>query len=81
DVGADAVVLTAPMSIAWLFNVRGGDVIRSPLPIGQAILAADGQARLFLDPAKVTNALPAWLGDDVRIEATEQLPAALDGLS
>uniref|UniRef100_UPI0028B135CD aminopeptidase P family N-terminal domain-containing protein n=1 Tax=Brevundimonas vesicularis TaxID=41276 RepID=UPI0028B135CD len=81
DAGADAVVLTAPMSIAWLFNVRGGDVIRSPLPIGQAILAADGKARLFLDPAKVTNALPAWLGDDVRIEATEQLPAALDGLS
>ena len=51
DAGADAVVLTAPMSIAWLFNVRGGDVIRSPLPIGQAILAADGKARLFLDPA------------------------------
>jgi len=81
DAGADAVVLTAPMSIAWLFNVRGGDVIRSPLPIGQAILAADGKARLFLDPAKVTNALPGWLGDDVRIEATEQLPAALDGLA
>jgi Xaa-Pro aminopeptidase len=81
DAGADAVVLTAPMSIAWLFNVRGGDVIRSPLPIGQAILATDGKARLFLDPAKVTNALPGWLGDDVRIEATEQLSAALDGLS
>ena len=79
--GADAVVLTAPMSIAWLFNVRGGDVIRSPLPIGQAILAADGKARLFFDPAKVTNALPGWLGDDVRIEATEQLSEALDGMS
>jgi hypothetical protein len=25
--------------------VRGGDVIRSPLPIGQAILKADGSAR------------------------------------
>ena len=25
---ADATVLTAPSSIAWLFNVRGGDVIR-----------------------------------------------------
>src|SRR5689334_1064216 len=36
--GADAAVLTAPASIAWLFNVRGGDVIRSPMPIGQAIL-------------------------------------------
>jgi Xaa-Pro aminopeptidase len=69
------------VSIAWLFNVRGGDVIRSPLPIGQALLAADGTARLFLDPAKVTNELPGWLGDDVRIEATERLAEALDGLA
>ncbi|MBX4159184.1 aminopeptidase P family N-terminal domain-containing protein, partial [Lactiplantibacillus plantarum] len=61
DAGADAVVLTAPMSIAWLFNVRGGDVIRSPLPIGQAVVRADGRASLFLDPAMVTYALPAGL--------------------
>ena len=36
--GADATVLTAPSSIAWLFNVRGGDVIRTPLPLSQAIV-------------------------------------------
>ncbi len=36
--GADAAVMTAPASIAWLFNIRGGDVIRSPLPLGQAVL-------------------------------------------
>ncbi len=65
--GAEAAVLTAPSSIAWLFNVRGGDVIRSPLPLAQAIVAADGTALLFLDPAKVTNELPGWLGDDVTL--------------
>ena len=81
DAGADAVVLTAPMSIAWLFNVRGGDVIRSPLPIGQAVVEADGRTRLFLDPAKVTNALPSWLGDAVQLEAPERLGEALDGLA
>ena len=81
DAGADAVVLTAPMSIAWLFNVRGGDVIRSPLPIGQAVVRADGRASLFLDPAKVTNALPAWLGDEVQLEAPERLGGALDALA
>ncbi len=81
DAGADAAVLTAPSSIAWLFNVRGGDVIRSPLPLGQAILNADGTARLFLDPAKVTNELPGWLGDDVQIEATGALEGALDALA
>lgn len=81
DAGADAAVLTAPSSIAWLFNVRGGDVIRSPLPLGQAILNADGTAQLFLDPAKVTNELPGWLGDAVRLEPAEALEAALNGLA
>ena len=81
EAGADAAVLTAPSSIAWLFNVRGGDVIRSPLPLGQAILNADGTAQLFLDPAKVTNELPGWLGDAVTLKATEALEAALDALS
>ena len=78
--GGDAAVLTAPASIAWLFNVRGGDVIRSPLPIGQAILSKDGTARLFLDPAKVTTELPAWLGNQVTLETPDDLPAALADL-
>ena len=75
--GGDAAVLTAPSSIAWLFNVRGGDVIRSPLPLGQAILNKDGTARLFLDPAKITEDLPAFLGNQVRLETPDDLPAAL----
>ncbi|HKT54830.1 MAG TPA: aminopeptidase P family protein [Caulobacteraceae bacterium] len=73
--GAEAAVLTAPASIAWLFNIRGGDVIRSPLPLGQAILRADGTAQLFLDPAKVSADLSAWLGNQVSLLT----PHALDG--
>lgn len=79
--GADAAVITAPASIAWLFNIRGGDVIRSPLPLSQAVLRADGTARLFLDPAKVTDDLPAWLGNQVSLEAPEALNAALAELA
>ncbi len=74
---ADATVLTAPSSIAWLFNVRGGDVIRSPLPLAQSILNRDGSARLFLDPVKVSPELRAWLGNEVRLETPDDLPAAL----
>ena len=79
--GLDATVITAPASVAWLFNIRGGDVIRSPLPLGQAILNADGSARLFLDPVKVTPDLPAWLGNQVRLESPDALPGALAELS
>ena len=78
---ADAAVITAPASLAWLFNIRGGDVIRSPLPLGQAILDADGTARLFLDPAKGTPELPAWLGNQVRLETEADLPRALAELA
>jgi Xaa-Pro aminopeptidase len=78
--GADAAVLTAPASLAWLFNIRGGDVIRSPLPLGQAILERDGAARLFLDPGKVTPQLGAWLGDEVSLQSPEDLPRALADL-
>jgi len=78
--GADSAVLTAPASIAWLFNVRGGDVIRTPLPIGQAILNKDGTARLFLDEAKWSPELSQWLGNAVSLEPTNALPAALDSL-
>jgi Xaa-Pro aminopeptidase len=81
DKHAEAVVLTAPASIAWLFNIRGGDVIRTPLPLAQAIVEADGSARLFLDPRKVTNELPAWLGDEVRIETPDALEPALEALA
>ena len=75
--GAEVAVLTAPSSIAWLFNLRGGDVIRSPLPLGQAILRADGSARLFLDATKVGADLVAWLGNSVLLEQPEALETAL----
>lgn len=80
DAGAGAAVLTAPSSIAWLFNIRGGDVIRTPLPLAQAVVTADGSAQLFLDPRKVTNELPGWLGEAVSLQVPEALPAALDAL-
>jgi len=76
-----AAIITSPASIAWLFNIRGGDVIRSPLPLAQAILNADGTARLFLDPAKVTADLPAWLGNEVRLEGPDDFEAALANLN
>ena len=80
EAGADAAVITAPASIAWLFNIRGGDVIRSPLPLGQAVLDADGTARLFLDPDKITPDLPAWLGNGVSLQPTSDLEPALKAL-
>ena len=48
--GVDAVVLTAPDSIAWLLNVRGSDVAHTPLPLAFAVAHRDATVDLFVDP-------------------------------
>ena len=53
--GADVALLTAPDSIAWLLNVRGGDVPRTPFPLGFALLHGDGHVDLFMDRRKVPD--------------------------
>ncbi len=51
--GVAAAVLTAPESIAWLLNIRGGDVPHTPLPLSFAILRGDGSVTLFIDRRKL----------------------------
>lgn len=80
EAGADAVLLTSPTSVAWAFNIRGGDVSRSPLPLSRAIVAADGTATLFVAPEKVDNALSLHLGADVDVRAEGDIAAALQKL-
>ena len=63
--GAEAAVLTLPDSIAWLFNIRGADIPRNPVPLTFAILRADGRATLFARPGQVDDALRDHLGPDV----------------
>jgi Xaa-Pro aminopeptidase len=75
--GIDASVLTAPAALAWLFNIRGKDVTRTPLPLGSAILRKDGTASLFVDPVKVTPPLRAFLGNEVSIASEADFEEAL----
>ncbi|MEQ3626533.1 MAG: aminopeptidase P family protein [Celeribacter sp.] len=74
DQGHDHAVLTLPDSIAWLFNIRGSDIARNPVPHGFAILHADGSAALFFDPAK----LGAKIHDALRSLANLHEPAAFE---
>ncbi|MGF1543082.1 MAG: M24 family metallopeptidase [Parvularculaceae bacterium] len=75
--GADATLITAPPSIAWLFNVRGRDVSRTPLALGRALVHTDGTASLFVAPEKVGNDLAGWLGDDVAVRDEADVEDAL----
>lgn len=79
--GAEAAVLTSPASIAWAFNIRGGDVACSPLPLARAILRTDGSATLYTAPEKVSDVLRAHLGNTVSVAPLSELDDGLAALS
>ena len=72
--GADAVVLTDAHAVAWAFNIRGGDVGHTPLPLGFAIIPREGKAELFMDGRKFSNTVRSAVSDLAEIAE----PAALD---
>ncbi len=77
----DAAVITDPASIAWLLNIRGGDVPFTPFALGFAVVHADGGTELFMDPAKLPDATRDWLGNAVSIAGREGLAPALGRLT
>ena len=80
DAPAESLDETILRPLSNPFEATGGLTVVSG-NLGQAVVKADGTASVFLDPAKVTNELPGWLGDAVTLEAEDALPAALDALS
>jgi Xaa-Pro aminopeptidase len=79
--GAEALVVTQPDSLAWLLNLRGRDVPRTPLPLGFAVLKGDGAVDLYMDRRKLTPAARTHLGNHVRLRAPEELGPGLDELA
>jgi Xaa-Pro aminopeptidase len=78
--GAASVFIAAPESIAWLLNVRGGDVPFTPLSLAFALLHGDGTVDLYVDGRKVVAETRRHLGDGVRVHDPEALAADLDRL-
>jgi len=74
-------VLTMPESIAWLLNIRGGDVPHTPLPLSFATLRQDGSVTLFIDKRKLVSGLERHLGNGVTVMPPEQFGPELDALA
>ncbi|MCC7320733.1 MAG: aminopeptidase P family protein [Rubellimicrobium sp.] len=77
--GRAVAVLTSPDSIAWLLNIRGGDVARNPVPHALAFLHDDGRVDLFARPGKAA-AIEALLDDGVTLHDAAGFEAALGRL-
>jgi len=79
--GLDATVITALDSIAWLLNIRGTDVERTPVALSYVIAHADGTAELFIAPEKVTPEVRQHLGNSVTIRPRDAFVQGLGELA
>jgi len=68
---ADALVVSDPAALAWVFNIRGSDVAHAPLPLGFAIIPVEDRPSLYADPRKLSNAVYQKLEDLTEIEPPE----------
>jgi Xaa-Pro aminopeptidase len=76
-----ALIVTDADSVAWLLNIRGGDVAHSPLPLGFAIVYSDCHVDLFCDQRKISPRLAKHLGRNVYTYPRETFSETLDWLA
>ena len=77
---ADAVVLTQPDSVSWLFNLRGFDVPHTPVVNAYAVLPAKGKAELFIAAEKLGEDVKAHLKKIATTRAPGEIGKALKAL-
>jgi Xaa-Pro aminopeptidase len=71
----DAYLVTALDAVAWLFNIRGGDIEGLPVPYAFAVITAR-EAFIFLDSAKLRLQIAG-----VEQRGYDELPKFLRGLN
>ena len=79
--GLDAAVISALDGVAWLLNIRGVDVDRTPVALSFVLAHADGTAELFIAEEKVTPELRAHLGNAVTVRPREAFVPQLKALA
>ena len=79
--GLDAAVVSALDGVAWLLNLRGEDVERTPVALSFVLAHADGTAELFIAGEKVSPELQAHLGNAVTIRERSEFVPQLQALA
>ena len=74
---ADAVILTLPDSICWLFNMRGRDVPNTPFVLGFAVVPKKGRPTFYVDRKKMTPELRRGLAGLASVADVKGLIGAL----
>ena len=79
----NAILISAPENLCWVFNLRGNDVPMTPVAFGYAIIEENGNANLFMKTEKLSNAILIEIKNDKNITLNEPslLPAILKKFS
>ncbi len=77
---AAGLLVCAPDAVAWLFNIRGGDVLHTPVPLARAYVPAAGKPVLFTAPGHVTQENEKTLAKLARTASLTELRKVLQGL-
>jgi Xaa-Pro aminopeptidase len=78
---AAALVISDPHNLAWLFNIRGGDVGHTPLMLGYCLLPVEGRPTIFVDPAKITEEVAAHLTPLADVAGPDAFIGALEAMA
>ena len=68
---ADALVVSDPQNVSWLFNIRGNDVPHTPVVLAFAMVPKQGRPSLYVDLRKLGNEMRVKLEElaDIRPNA------------
>ena len=77
---ADALVVSDAHAIAWTFNIRGGDIRYTPLPLAFAVIPRAGRPAIYIDGRKLSNEVRSELELVADVSEPGQFQAALSAL-
>ena len=78
---ADCYLLSSLDDIAWLFNIRGGDILHCPVVLAHALVMED-EALLFIDESKLDDEVRVSMEDEgIRTASYDSIADALAALA
>ncbi|HTS42433.1 MAG TPA: aminopeptidase P family protein [Xanthobacteraceae bacterium] len=77
---ADALVVSDPAAVAWIFNIRGADIAHVPVTLAFAIVPQSGRPSLYVEGAKLSNAVRHSLAELAEIRAPVEFVRDLTAL-
>jgi Xaa-Pro aminopeptidase len=77
---ADALVVSDPHAVSWLFNIRGSDVPHTPVVLAFALVPREGRPALYVDGRKLGNDVRHRLEEIADVHASAEFEHGLAAL-